>query len=510
MSILIRLNNVSSVIEGDLPSPVADEIRSVMSYVIPNVKFTAKYKQEQLTAHFQGRKPWDGTKTIALWKGAHLVFPTGLFSYCREILTRHGIDCMVRDERLLVTKKAGYSLEGFVARDYQQKAIDDGLNRQRGVMKASTGSGKTEMVIATIVNAACFPAMFYVTSCDLLEQAYDRFMEYVRFNGAPAKIGRIGGGHFDPQDITISTVQSCEMALSGSFTKNSFDDYNAEDKTSLSDMQRSTIKQLVAEAQFVYVDEAHHVSSETIQTILSASHKARFRIGGSASPWRDDGLDILIEAAFGRRYCDISASFLIKNGWLVKPFITFNHFNQALGPSGNFASHYSTYIVHNEARNLWIANRAKFHMDKGRPTIILVKHVPHAEVLAGLIKDNVEILTSSGDPKKSPKRRKEVLDRMRAKQLGCIIGTSLLDEGVDVPAAGAGIFAGGGKSSTRELQRIGRVIRKDPNDPNKDCAFIEEFWDHTKYLNHHAKTRRRILETESEFDVSDNRDTQVN
>jgi superfamily II DNA or RNA helicase len=96
---------------------------------------------------------------------------------------------------------------------------------------------------------------------------------------------------------------------------------------------------------------------------------------------------------------------------------------------------------------------------------------------------------------------------MRAKKLRCIIGTTLLDEGVDVPAAIAGIFAGGGKSSTRALQRVGRFIRLDPSDPNKNAAYIEEFYDHVRYLDHHARSRRKILQTERLFQISDNRAT---
>ena len=99
-----------------------------------------------------------------------------------------------------------------------------------------------------------------------------------------------------------------------------------------------------------------------------------------------------------------------------------------------------------------------------------------------------------------------MLDRMRERKLMCIIGTTLLDEGIDIPSAGAGIFAGAGKSSTRALQRVGRFIRVDPNDPDKKCAYIEEFYDHCRWLNHHAQARRRIYETEPEFQISDNAD----
>ena len=251
------------------------------------------------------------------------------------------------------------------------------------------------------------------------------------------------------------------------------------------------------------VKNCQHVSCETIQSILNESHAARFRFGGSASPWRDDGLDLLIEACFGRRVCDVTASFLINSGYLLKPFITFNHFNQSLGDFGTFNAHYESFIADNVARNQWIAERTNYHVSQGRPTIVLVKWVKHAEKLQSMIPGS-EILCSSGDAKKSPKKRKEFLDAMRERKLMCIIGTSLMDEGVDVPAAGAGIFAGGGKSSTRELQRVGRFIRPDPADPEKKCAYIEEFYDHSKWLRNHAKLRRKILETEPAFEISDN------
>lgn len=507
MSVCLRVSNIAIVIEGDLPKTVSDEIRSKMSYVVPGHKFMPRYKQDQVTAHFEGREPWDGTKTVALWKRGDLHFPSGLASYCKEVLNKHQVQYSVIDERLQAVKSSGWSTEGLNLRDYQSSVVDKAINVQRGVMKSCTGSGKTEIVSKIIQEIAAFPAIFYVTSCDLLMQAHERLSKYIRYNGEHVKIGKIGAGECDIQPITIATVQSCERALVGSYTKNTYDDFNSEDKTKLSEIQRKQVIDLVRQAQFIFYDECQHCSADTIQTILNNSFSARYRFGGSASPWRDDGLDILIEASFGRRFCDISASYLIEKGWLLQPIITFNHFDQNLGPAETWAAHYSKYIVNNDVRNRWIANRALFHMEKSRPVIILVKHVPHAENIAELMNNKCEILTSSGDPAKTPKNRKKYLDQMRNRELMCIIATSLLDEGVDVPSASVGIFAGGGKSSTRELQRIGRFIRKDPNDPNKDCAYIEEFYDHTRWLSHHTKARLKILQTEPSFQIIQNRDT---
>jgi superfamily II DNA or RNA helicase len=504
--ITIRVGNVNLVLQGEIPLDIADEIRETLSYVVPGHEYTKTFKrnQERLEA---GGKAWDGTKTLARRSNSGLACPTGLYSYIKDILKRNDIPYQIFDERPTTVKTPGWSTEGFSARDYQQKPIDTGLNRQRGVMQAATGAGKTEMIVKMVVEAGSFPSIIYVNSCDLLEQTYDRFMKYVRYNGEPVAIGRVGAGHFDPQPISIITVQTAEIALTGEYNKYMFDDYDPKDKTELSTKQRVELVDLIKQAQFVYVDECHHVSCDTIQNVLNNSHGARYRFGGSASPWRDDGLDIMIEAAFGRRFCSITASFLIKSGYLVRPTIVFNHFRQKLGPTATFQAHYKKYIVENEARNEFIANKALHYIDLRLPTIILVKWSTHAEILAKLIGDQCEVLTSTGKKKKTPKKRKFFLEKMRNRELMCIIATTLLDEGVDVPAASAGIFAGGGKSSTRELQRVGRFIRKDPNDPKKDMAYIEEFYEHTRWLNDHAARRKKILETEPEFDIFDKMET---
>jgi len=57
-----------------------------------------------------------------------------------------------------------------------------------------------------------------------------------------------------------------------------------------------------------------------------------------------------------------------------------------------------------------------------------------------------------------------------------------------------------GKSSTRALQRIGRVLR--PFD-GKDHATIYDFMDTAKYLSSHARARKKIYKTEDEFEIKE-------
>lgn len=506
--IVVRIRNVSMLIEGDIPKDIRDQIRSKMSYVVPGFKFTPRYKKEQFLFKKglmeDGKIPWDGTTTVAKYDAGNIRAPVGLFSYLKEVFEENSIEYITKDERLPAVRSQGWSTEGLELRDYQRDINQTILKKERGIMKAATGSGKSEIMIKTIVDAGCFPAIFYVTSCDLLEQTYDRFMKYVRYNGQPVEIGRIGAGHCDLQPITIATVQSAEVALADKFTP--YDADSKKDKTKLSDNQKKEVIRFLKEAQFVTVDECQHCSCQTIQTVMGQSYKARLRIGCSASPWRDDGLDILIEACFGKRLCDIDASFLIDNGYLIQPYIIFNHFKLDYGENDNFNSHYKAYVTECEPRNKWVAEKAIHHVGQNRSTIVLVKWAAHANTLKNLIPGS-EVLTASGDNKKTPKKRKEVLNRLRSKETMCVIGTTLLDEGIDVPSAEVGIFAGGGKSSTRALQRVGRFIRKDPNNPDKTRAIIEEIFDHTVYLSWHAKARREIMETERNFEIIDNRST---
>jgi superfamily II DNA or RNA helicase len=520
---IICLTNVYTYVTGNLSEELKDAIRDKVAYTLPGAKYISEYQEKKrgLSPRVESdsddsdgkKKFWDGTCSLARhWSVRNsdgtrcngLVIPTGLYSMLREVFTQNDIPYTLEDQRQPAVTATGWSTEGFTLRDYQQGIEETMLNRQRGVMKMATGGGKTHQMLSGMINAACFPATFYVPSCDLLEQTYDVFSKHARYNGQPVEIGRIGNGHCDIRNITIATIQSCQMALEGKFDK--FDEESPDDDTEFSESQKRDIAGLVRSTQFAYCDEAQHTSCKTIQAIFNNSGAARFRIGGSASPWRDDGLDKLIEACFGRKFCDITASFLIHNNYLVRPHIVFNHFDQFLGKAAKYQSAYSKYVVENDVRNRWVAERATYHVKEGRPTIILVKWSKHAEILQELLPD-AEVLTSSGKLKKTPEKRKEVLDRMRERKLMLIIGTTLLDEGVDLPAANVGIFAGGGKSSTRALQRTGRIIRKDEKDPGKDIAYIEEFYDHTKWLDHHARARIKILSTEPEFQITNNRAT---
>jgi len=94
--------------------------------------------------------------------------------------------------------------------------------------------------------------------------------------------------------------------------------------------------------------------------------------------------------------------------------------------------------------------------------------------------------------------RKKYLQQIRDRELDVIIGTSLADEGLDLPALDALILAGAGKSQTRMIQRIGRVLR---TFPGKTEAIVVDFRDPFRYMTKHYKIRRKMCESEPEFEI---------
>jgi superfamily II DNA or RNA helicase len=204
---------------------------------------------------------------------------------------------------------------------------------------------------------------------------------------------------------------------------------------------------------------------------------------------------MLIDACFGKPIIDINASFLIKEGILVKPSIYFVPVSSHA--TGTYPTVYSEGIVKNDERNSLIAKIASQMVKNGRQVLILVKLIEHGDLLESMIPDSFFIHGSH-----TAKQRSEWLDKMRRREAPITIATSIFDEGVDVKPLDGLILAGSGKSQTRALQRIGRVIRAYSDDKTgfvKKDAFIVDFMDDMKYMRNHSKKRKLMYETEPEF-----------
>jgi superfamily II DNA or RNA helicase len=132
--------------------------------------------------------------------------------------------------------------------------------------------------------------------------------------------------------------------------------------------------------------------------------------------------------------------------------------------------------------------------------LFLVQHYPQGEILKILI-PITEFLTG----KMADGKREQSINDLRERKKACLIATSLADEGLNIPTLDAVLLAGGGASSTRVHQRIGRTLRIDRKSANpRDRSIIIYFEHHgAKYLDKHAKKARRIMKMEPLFHIID-------
>lgn len=505
-SLKLFVDNTSTTISGKLKGEAYQDFKRLLAY-----------QPEDFMWRQQNNPHWDGyISTVCYSKdyckcaikkdGMH--FPTGLISTATQYFRDKNIPIEVIDVRdskiasssrelnlhMTDTVRSGDPFSMF---DYQLDTVTKAVEAQRGIIKVATGGGKTVIACGIIAAIGVTPTIFYVTSMDLLKQAADEIEQYVRLNKKPLTVGTIGGGKKTFGDITVMTVQTAVRAIGEKYVK--FDDEDENDNTDIDDI-KADIANLIHSAKLCICDEVQHWAAETCQIIADNSFSCRWRYGLSATPWRDKGDDILIQACFGKEIVDINASWLIRHGYLVKPHIGFVTVkNMKAEKLGAYPSVYKQAIVENPWRNELISNLSQNLVEQDRTVLVLVQQIAHGETLQDLIPNSVFLHGSC-----TKKQREAHIELMKSGHAPVTIASTIFDEGIDVKPLNALILAGGGKSPTRALQRIGRVIRKYtyPDGKKKDNAFVYDLYDHQKYVTQHALARRKIYQSEPEFTIS--------
>lgn len=348
----------------------------------------------------------------------HSKFPAGLVGRIVGVLRDADVPYVLDVERSPVEKPDlwGAHLEDIESRIYQDEAVEKALLIPRGIIRAPTGSGKTA-IGCRIIQARGKWALVVVPTIDLLHQyrdfLRDHLMYYVEGCEGPGfamPIGQLGDGVVDPQPVTVATVRTAAKAMNVAYEKYEFAEYDDQDDTEVSP---SKLKEWIENIGTLIVDEAHILGAQTVYD-LATKLPAPNKYGMSASPWRDDGADLMIEAATGQEIYRIETAELVADGFLVPPIIqvinTKGHWNAHAwgqtcsscgttrwmtdkGPAkrctcGNtnwrseFGDAYRVEIVENPVRNELVAKWAQHYEGA---TLVLVKQVKHGKLLEDLI-----------------------------------------------------------------------------------------------------------------------------
>ena len=415
----------------------------------------------------------------------------GLLDYVIEFLENNDLEYVLNDNRVKPESNADFKLVEFIddektiplkLRPYQQEIVDN--CREREVIQAATGAGKTLMMAATIAKFNVKPVCIFADKiglCMQLKQEIEKFLG--------VEVGIVGDGLKEYKDITVISLQSAEQ-------------------------------EYVEKAKMILFDECHHVPAATCTEVANQCTQAYYRVGVSATPWRDAGDEMLIEACLAKRHneTNINASKLIELGYLVKPDICFVPIKQVF-KGKNYNDIYNQAIVNNDYRNRIIYKITEQMYIRNKHILILFKTIKHGEEMQKQLLDrlgeevtpirvinpknckettvrvrNVEMLSGNDDAL----RRTAVFEAVKQGICRCLIASTIADEGLDLPILDTLILAGGGKSSTRAFQRVGRVLRLAEG---KEKAIVFDFIDYTPMLRRHSRTRQKYYETEPLWDI---------
>ncbi|WP_302565723.1 DEAD/DEAH box helicase, partial [Acinetobacter baumannii] len=190
----------------------------------------------------------------------------------------------------------------------------------------------------------------------------------------------------------------------------------------------------------------------------------------------------------------VTEKMLIDRGILAKPYFKIVELKKKPAKLHSITPWQAAYrlgIVQNEERNNAICMEILKAREYGMTAMVLVQHTSHGDTLLKLF-DDIGIRARYIRGEDDQGERKSALTELANKDIDVLIGTTILDVGVDVPAVGLIILAGGGKAEVALRQRIGRGLRAKKFGPN--VAFIVDFTDqHNSTLKSHARQRLQII-----------------
>ena len=447
----ILVNTLNSKINTD-NEELLDALYKLYSENAPGYQYSAAYKRRQ----------WDGKLHFLSRDG---VFRTGLLNRVLKDLEK--IKCvpeLIRKSSPIDENTNDWDIKGFTYYNYQKDLISTGLKNKRGVIKSPTGSGKT-LIMAGLVKALAGRKMVLLFNAkQLLTQTYEFLTKTCDFDN----IGLCFGEGYIYGDIMLCTVQSIERIL----------DTHLE------------------EAEVLMVDECHEFANgKTTLAALRAFPEAQYRFGFTATPPSDIIPKLNLEGSLGPVWDSVSTSGLVNEGKLTKPVIQL--IDRPYNASGadedlSYLEVYDTYIVNNEGRNTIIKKVADDITRKNRRAriLILTKSLDHGRTLENLLGGNCQFLQGCD----SIGERYEAISRFR----GCggssiLIGTKILQTGINIEEITHFINARGMKSEIATIQALGRALRKHET---KDKVFIYDFLDKEKYLKEHSNARKNHYEKE--------------
>ena len=445
---------------------ICQELSDLFTFDVPGAKFMPQYRNKYWDGKIRLFSPATGevyvglVDKIASWakKSEYsLEFEDNEFYGSpfeeNEMISREGV-------REYMTKISKYK-----PRDYQVDAVYDALRYNRKLLISPTASGKSLMIYSVVRYFAekNKKVLLVVPTTSLVEQMYKDFKDY----GWNAKryCHRIYSGREKTNEnpVTITTWQSIYK-----LKKPFFQDF-----------------------EVAIGDEAHLFKSKSLVSIMTKMNDAKYRYGFTGTLDGSQTHKWVLEGLFGPSYKVTQTKELIDKGHLSKlqiRVLILKHNDQKFETYEDELQ----YIIGHPKRNRFIRNLA---LDLRGNTLVLFSRVAtHGQILFDSINNSVhngrKVFYVHGGIE--AQEREEVRTITENESNAIIVASyGTFSTGINIKNLHNVIFASPSKSRIRNLQSIGRVLRKGDK---KSKAVLYDIADDISFKSRKNYTLNHLVE----------------
>jgi superfamily II DNA or RNA helicase len=442
------------------------ELADQFTFDVPGAKFMPQFRN----------KYWDGK--IRLFNTQTGEIYVGLLDKLIIFCNNHGYSYEFADNKfygLPFEINEGISKEGVkdymtaisrhVPRDYQVEGVYDALRHNRKLLISPTASGKSLMIYSVVryYVEKQQNILIVVPTTSLVEQMYKDFADYGWDVGSYCHKIYAGKERETDSQVIITTWQSIYKLP----------------------------KQYFSRFNVVVGDEAHQFKSKSLISIMTKLCDAKYRFGFTGTLDGSQTHKWVLEGLFGPSYKIIKTDELMQKGHLAKLDIKVLLLKHPPHRFEVFEDEVQ-YIINHQKRNNFIKNLA---LDLKSNTLVLFARVEgHGQPLYELINnsktDNRHVFFVHGGV---ATEERELVREITEREDNAIIVASYgtFSTGINIRNLHNIIFASPSKSRIRNLQSIGRVLRKGNN---KTKATLYDIADDISYKSRKNYTLNHLIE----------------
>ena len=439
---------------------IAQELSGYFTFEVPGARFIPSVKN----------KKWDG-KIRLFNSGTHHIY-AGLIEYIKEFANQNNYPVELlsdfEDDTKDIDLQAFFKYIGLTKqpRDYQLVAFLHAIRKRRSLLLSPTASGKS-LMIYLICRYYGLKTLLIVPTTSLVHQMYGDFQEY-GFD-SETNCHQIFSGQEKDTDkqIYISTWQSI---------------YN---------LPRKWFQQF----DVVIGDEAHLFKAKSLTTIMQNLMNCKYRFGFTGTLDGSQTHKLVLEGLFGTVKKVTTTAELIEQKHLsefkIKAVVLqYDDYYRKLMKVSSYRDEIE-FLINHTPRNKFICNLS---LNLKGNTLILYQYVDkHGKAIYDYIKTKAgdrKVYFVSGDV--SGEDRDSIRRSVELETDSIIVASyGTFSTGVNITNLHNIVFASPSKSRVRNLQSIGRGLRKGNR---KDKAVLIDIADDLQWKQRRNFTLNHFVE----------------